>query len=908
MEEVQSGRWRTWRMAHQLMLAGAILLLPLLVISLLYYQDREQEIAILRQQDQQADFLLPIHKMLHALSEHRGLLNVALRIDPTQLFVPIEARIEQAGEHFTRNLEQLQKKTEQMEPASANQLARIVQLWSEVQQLKQLDRPDNERASEVFELQGDISNNLLQLLKSLSTTRGFNFQLGAILIEHIPALSESTALLRGNIAGQLAQSAELNHLGDGVVVKLSQDDAYTIRNQLALAQYDFIKLRDMLEQTFDDGLERERTVQFMYDLVNAMQGLEDLIFWEILDSEQVTQSGEEFFLNSMLISRSLFELMEMTETLYQQKIREGLVDQLSSRNWVLNMLLTMIVLAILISSTIVRTLLGNFRTAIRNITWLGSGDYTHPITSHETSRSSSIEMAAMFYSIEQARQNLLDAAENTAQAHQKTEEQRNFFNDLTNNMQSGVYALDAEGQVTFINPVAEEILGYKRAELLGKNIHEIIHAHLPDGTFVPLESCPVHKAMCNDTPYHVELDWFTRKDGSMVPVEFNAAPLHTGEEVSGSVAVFNDITIRMQMETELKNSIVAAKEADRAKSYFLANISHEIRTPMNSVIGSGYLALQSAESEKQKGYLSKLLSAANSLLTLINGVLDFSKIEAGKMEIERVAFDLAEVANNSCQLLQDRCDEKGITLQLKIDPHLCTALVGDPVRIGQVLINLISNAVKFTDEGTIEVEISLLSGKGNNRGQLARFSVTDPGIGMTQAQQEKLFQPFTQADGSISRKYGGTGLGLSICKQLVEMMGGEIFVHSEQGVGSSFQFSLPLTVDGAFTPSTAVAQRHEDEMEPESGASLNKEGGGATREEPLPENFVVLLEELVNLSEQYDTAALDRIEHMIDIVGQHQSKPQLIRIRNELQHYQFDSVRELVEPLIQIANQGSGDE
>ena len=223
---------------------------------------------------------------------------------------------------------------------------------------------------------------------------------------------------------------------------------------------------------------------------------------------------------------------------------------------------------------------------------------------------------------------------------------------------------------------------------------------------------------------------------------------------------------------------------------FLANMSHEIRTPMNAIMGMAHLAMKTDLTAKQYDYLKKVDISAKSLLGIINDILDFSKIEAGKMDMESVDFQLEDTLDNISTLVGIKTQEKGLELLFKTEPTVPTALVGDPLRLGQILINLSNNAVKFTDTGEIVVATELL--KKDKDQVTLKFSVRDTGIGMTAEQAAKLFQPFSQADSSTTRKYGGTGLGLTISKRLAEMMGGEIWVESESGRGSTFSFTANL--------------------------------------------------------------------------------------------------------------------
>jgi len=345
----------------------------------------------------------------------------------------------------------------------------------------------------------------------------------------------------------------------------------------------------------------------------------------------------------------------------------------------------------------------------------------------------------------------------------------------------GVFFWDVAGAVTETNDAFLEIIGYDRDDL---------RAGLIDWSRLtpPEEAAADQDAIRQllDTgrcqPYEKH---YIRKDGSLVPVLIGGTLLSDSKEQG--VAFIVDLSERKQAEVA-RQARREAEAASTAKSEFLANMSHEIRTPMNAILGMSYLALQSGLNPQQHNYIQKVHASAESLLGIINDILDFSKIEAGKLDMESIPFSLTDVMDNLGSLVGMKAEEKGLELLFVEPPELPTALVGDPSRLSQVLVNLGNNATKFTEKGEVVIAIDVLERDAATAH--LRFEVRDTGIGMSVEQQRRLFQPFSQADTSTSRRYGGTGLGLAISRHLVRLMGGELEVDSAPDRGSRFHFKV----------------------------------------------------------------------------------------------------------------------
>ncbi|WP_160166796.1 PAS domain S-box protein [Caenispirillum salinarum] len=370
-------------------------------------------------------------------------------------------------------------------------------------------------------------------------------------------------------------------------------------------------------------------------------------------------------------------------------------------------------------------------------------------------------------------------------------ERLNRRNELIlNSVADGILGVDRRGACIFANRSAAAMLGFARDDLVGAPLHPLIHYKHADGSFLPREASPLVTVARDGRPRAVDEDVFWHRSGTPLDVAYAAAPIMDDGAVSGAVIAFRDISARKQAETELREAKDLAEAGARAKSRFLATISHEIRTPMNGVIGMTGLLLDTDLDSQQRRFAMTIRDSADALLALLNDVLDFSKMEAGRLELEVSPFALGPLVEGVVDILAPRALDKAVDVHAHVDPAVAGTYLGDAGRLRQVLLNLVGNAVKFTDTGAITISVESAAAPGDE--DVVRFIIADTGCGIAADVLPTLFQEFNQGDGDAARRAGGTGLGLAISRHLAEAMGGVIEAESTLGAGSTFTVTLPL--------------------------------------------------------------------------------------------------------------------
>ncbi|MBF0294643.1 MAG: response regulator [Magnetococcales bacterium] len=408
--------------------------------------------------------------------------------------------------------------------------------------------------------------------------------------------------------------------------------------------------------------------------------------------------------------------------------------------------------------------------------------------------------------------------------------------EITANLAEGLYVVDRDGRITFINRFALNSLGWREDEALGRNAHALFRYIRGDGA-----SCPIERVLGAAQAVVTEEGTLQDRQGNVIPVAMNVSPILRDHAVTGAVVSFRDITKRKQVEEDLQQARARAEEAARVKGEFLAAMSHEIRTPMNVVLGMSELLLESALDPEQRHYAETMHQSGKVLLGVINDVLDFSRLESGRITVVATPFSPRKVVEEVTHLMQMSAEEQGVILLSGVGAAVPEAVLGDDGRVRQVLINLIGNAIKFTPEGQVTVSLTMDHQEENT----LLFKVTDTGIGIPGELLEVIFDQFIQADAGVNRRYGGSGLGLAISRRLVELMGGRIWVKSRQGAGSIFCFTLPAR------PVAALPQ----------GETMPEEGGVAPVWTGRP--LTILLAEDVKMNQALFLAYLVQTPHAV---------------------------------------------
>jgi len=411
---------------------------------------------------------------------------------------------------------------------------------------------------------------------------------------------------------------------------------------------------------------------------------------------------------------------------------------------------------------------------------------TEEFIQEEKERIIRLSRAELLGEVKKKNEELLKFLDELKKAEKTLRQSKQEFTAIFMNSPVAMVYLDEKGNIVNINSRFTELFGYTLEEIKDRNID--------DGMIHPPGKIEEAKKITNKA---FEGNFYCetirkKKDGTLFPVSISVSNIKIDGQIKGVIGAYVDITERKLAEKEILRARKEAESASRTKSIFLASMSHEIRTPMNAIVGMVELLTSTTLSDEQKEYLEMLKISANNLLDIINNVLDISKIEAGQLELEKTAVDLQEVVESVGITLGSTAAQKGLELICHVEPDVPRYIIGDPTRLRQILINLVGNSLKFTEKGEVALSVEKVKSEDDKIDLL--FKVRDTGIGIPKGKLSKIFESFTQVDAATTRKYGGTGLGLNISKQLVELMGGKIWVESELGKGSTFKFTVSSTV------------------------------------------------------------------------------------------------------------------
>ena len=457
----------------------------------------------------------------------------------------------------------------------------------------------------------------------------------------------------------------------------------------------------------------------------------------------------------------------------------------------------------------------------------------------------------------------------------RVKDNERWLGTILKSIGDAVVATDIEGKVTYINPLAERFLGVLKEEADGRDLGDIFSVSDEDGQ--PLEN-PVLQAIERASDVSMSDASLTHVQGYGLPIEYTASPIMDDKgSISGSVLVFRDISRRKRYEEDLRAAMLSSMAANRAKSEFLANMSHEIRTPMNGILGMTELLMGTRLDKEQRDTVNIVRQSADLLMGLLNDVLDISKIEAGRMELENASFGMRSLIEDLRQNMLPQARAKGLEFHCSVSEDTPDMLNGDPRRLMQVLLNLLDNAIKFTERGSVALDVNLTEGKAGMHADKdsvsIHFRVTDTGIGIDGDKLESVFHSFTQADGSTTRQYGGRGLGLAISSQIVRLMNGELVVESSTGAGSTFSFMAefgPEHSEGEKGPGHGLAVAAEPSVSASSSSSAGSAGSaGSAIDEKSGEakGLKILLAEDNAINQLFTSKSLEKFGHTVTCVN-----------------------------------------
>ncbi len=748
LEAIETSTLSRHGMGRSLLLAAAALLLPLLLMLVQSELERQEETQQLQQRLIMLQWVTPIYEGIDLATRYRGLREIAHH-NPnhpqleTEDLAQIRLQFTQQLQRFQRLLQQLPSGQPHLQKALEQTLERVAALWKQ----------EGEESSG-FITMSDLIDHLNSLL--LQIHHG-PVGLSRILLIDIPELREVLAQLRGTGSSLLARNH--NHPQRH---PLPPDDLFyrLLQQNLWVSNVEFTRLRNTLskqQQPLDS-----RTLSLMIEVVTEIQEIRDLTIWELIDATTISYDPIDYFHQGSDPIELLHLLAKRIEAQLKTELQQEIDDHHRQTLWQWLLIITAITFAMVVAYRNTRHLVSGVNEAIQLLLRMGSGDLLQPVRINGRKG----EIGILLVAIGESQRRLHDL-------YREIESARQFSTSLTSSMEDGVFAVDPNDSLVFMNRAAEGILGWSQQELSDKPLME--------------QLCISCSGTENDL-LPEERSWFRHRDGHSIPVELTQASLRSreGQRLGGTVTVFRDITQRLEMEQLLQEALTDAQQASEAKDEFLASMSHELRTPMTVIISNCEFLEEQIHTPEQQEQIRAIGSASRRLLALINDILDLSKVESGKFTIDDSPFDLAQLLHEIEQMFSQRMEQAQLTFTTELQLSLKQKLLGDVQRLGQILINLIGNALKFTpQQGAIRLTVSQQQEK-------LQFVVEDSGIGMSAEVLQRLFQRFEQADSSISRRFGGSGLGLYISFHLAQMMGGTITVESEEGKGSLFTLTLPL--------------------------------------------------------------------------------------------------------------------